>query len=256
MYRYETLKKGNKSSKWLPSVAINFNGNQLDELLDSYQTLKVSGRETIGVELISESIKEGTITIDSRIPQRELVVTYMIKSQSNKQFQSDFKHLRQSLTTDKEIPVTFADEPQTFYFGRLSVMETVPDDSNTVISTFTIHCDNPFKYGKKVTTNGQVTIDTFHKPLPEKMVVTIGNATNRLKVTDDTHTISATGTFNAGEEAVFYFDKEDMRMTVDDVDSTYMIDLNSDFENFILVNGRTLSSPQGSVELMARERWL
>lgn len=256
MYEHRPLTPSTAGNQLLPSVAINFNGYQLDEEIEAFRTLKVSGRETIPVELSSENVQEGTITLSSRLPHREMVVTYMMNSDNNQAFQDGFQALRRLLTTNEQMPVTFLDEPNTVYFGRLSAMEKPADDSNAVVSSFTIHCDSPFKFGELVTTDGQVTIDTFYETLPEQITLTITETTNHIEITDGIHTISATGTFNAGVDVVFYFDKEEMYMTVDGVESTYMIDLNSDFENFHLVNGRTLTSPQGNLELVARERRL
>src|SRR5699024_7635414 len=94
----------------------------------------------------------------------------------------------------------FLDEPDTVYFGCLSAMQTVPDDSNIIISTFTIHCDSPYKFSDLVTTDGSVTIDTFYPTLPEQITLTIGSTTNKIEITNGTERITATGTFNAGSE--------------------------------------------------------
>ena len=48
MYSFKDLKKATGTETvQLPSVAINFNGKQLDTEIEAFQTLKVSGRETI-----------------------------------------------------------------------------------------------------------------------------------------------------------------------------------------------------------------
>lgn len=240
----------------LPSVAIDFNGFLLDEVSSNYRTLKVSGRETISTELELTNVQEGTLTTNSRLPHRELVVTYQITSESNEQFQDDYKRLRRLLTSHEEVPVQFQDEPDRVYFGRLSAMEVPTDDSNSVMSTFSIHCDSPYKYGELEVTNGNVSINTYYETTPEQIEVTIDETTNKLEVTNGDYAISATGTFNTGVEVVFYFDKEEMYMTVDGVESTYMIDLNSDLENFTLQQGQTVSSPHGELTLTMRERWL
>lgn len=257
MYSFKDLKKATGTDTvQLPSVAINFNGKQLDTEIEAFQTLKVSGRETISVELETVDVRNGSLILDERLPHRELLVTYLMASKSNTAFQNDFKALRKLLTTDNEVPITFKDEPNTVYFGRLADMETVDDDSNTVIGTFKIICSSPFKYSNAVTTTGAVTIDTFYPTQPDKITLTVGNTTNKIQIKHNGYTISATGTFNAGAKVVFNFAKEDMTMTVNGVESTYMIDLNSDFENFELKKGQSVTSTQGTISLVARERWL
>ena len=257
MYKFKDIKAATEvEADQLPSVAINFNGKQLDTEIEAFKTLKVSGRETIPVELETADVRNGSLILDERLPHREVLVTYLMSSESNTAFQNDFKALRKLLTSDGEVPIAFKDEPDTVYFGRLTDFETVDDDSNTVVGTFKIICSSPFKYSNAVTTTGAVTIDTFYPTQPDSITLTIGTTANKIQIEHNGYTISATGTFNAGAEVVLKFNKEDMTMTVNDVDATYMIDLNSDFENFELEQGQSVTSSQGSISLVARERWL
>lgn len=242
--------------KRLPSVAMEFNGKYIENELNGYETLKVSGRETIGVELISEPTHEGVVTIDERLPHRELTITYNLQADNGTEFQERFKELRKLLTTNEQVPIKFKDEPDTFYFGRLSAMQTVPDDSNIIISTFTIHCDSPYKFSDLVTTDGSVTIDTFYPTLPEQITLTIDGTTNKIEITNGSERITATGTFNAGSEVVIEFDKEEVTMTVNGSEATYMIDFQSDLENFVLKQGQDVTCEQGDITLKMRERWL
>ena len=257
MYSFKKMKKATGTETvQLPSVAINFNGKQLDTEIEAFQTLKVSGRETISVEFETVKVRYGSLILEERLPHRELLVTYLMSSVSNTAFQNDFEVLRKLLTTDDEVPITFKDEPNTVYFGRLSEFETVDDDSNTVIGTFKIICSSPFKYSNAVTTTGAVTVDTFYPTQPDSITLTIGTTTNKIAIKHSVYTISATGTFNAGAKVVLKFNKEDMTMTVNGVDATYMIDLNSDFENFQLRKNNSVTSAQGTISLVARERWV
>ena len=240
----------------LPLMAMNFNGNYIEKEIPSYQTFKVTGREVISNELILEDVHEGTITLDNRLPQRELEVTYVLKRTTSEQLQADYKALRKLLTTNEQVPITFSDDPDTVYFGRLSAMDTVPDDSNTIVSTFVIHCDTPYKFSDLVTTNGSVEIDTFYPTLPEQIILTIDSTTNNIEITNGSERITATGTFNAGAKVVITFRKEEVTMTVNNKESTYMIDLQSDLENFLLKRGQTVTSEQGTIILKTRERWL
>lgn len=244
----------NRSVSDLSSVALIINDKNIDELIDGYRTLKVSGRETLSNELEPESTHEGSIIVDERLPARELTITYAMEAEDNQTLQNKFKELRKLLTGD--LKVTFLDEGGTFYFGKLSTMEIPPDDSRHFVSSFTIHCPSPFKYGSLIITNGSVPIDTFYNPRPEEIILNVHTTVNNLKISDGNHTISATGTFNEGSEVVLNFNKENMTLKVNGVESTYMIDLNSDFENFYIKHGINLTSSQGSLSVKMRERWL
>ena len=73
MYSFKDLKKATGTETvQLPSVAINFNGKQLDTEIEAFQTLKVSGRETISVELETVDVRNGSLILDERLPHREL----------------------------------------------------------------------------------------------------------------------------------------------------------------------------------------
>ena len=108
MYSFKDLKATTEvEANQLPSVAINFNGKQLDTEIEAFQTLKVSGRETISVELETVDVRNGSLILDERLPHRELLVTYLMSSKSNTAFQNDFKALRKLLTSDGEVSITF-----------------------------------------------------------------------------------------------------------------------------------------------------
>ena len=237
-------------------TAIQFNSLVLDEEIDGFKTIKINGREAISNELVIESVHEGSITLDNYLPSRSIEVTYALKAESTGMFQDRYKVLRKILTTDEEAPIKFTDEPQTVYFGRLSTFESVPDNSMTVVSTFTINCDSPYKFSDLVITNGSVEIDTFYPTLPEQITLTIGSTTNKIEITNGSERITATGTFNAGSKVVILFKKEEVTMTVNGTEATYMIDLQSDLENFVLKQGQDVTCEQGTIELRMRERWL
>ena len=244
------------NSNQLSSVAMELNGTFIENAIEGYRTLKVSGRETISNELVVESVHEGGITLDSRLPSRSIQVTYEMKAETNELFQEQYKALRKLLTTNEEVPVKFADEPYTVYLGRLSTLGVPDDDRNNVVSTFIIHCDSPYKFGDLITTNGQVSIDTFYKTYPERIVLSVPTTRNNIEIRNGTERITATGTFNAGSELVVKFEKEEVTMSVNGVEATYMLDLQSDLENFELRQGQTVTSPHGTITLEMRERWL
>lgn len=245
-----------QNGDYLSSVAMEFNGTVIDNELEGYRTLKVSGRETISNELVVESVHEGGITLDNHLPSRSIQITYEMKAETNELFQEQYKALRKFLTTGEEVSVKFADKPYTTYFGRLSTMEVPADDRNNVVSTFTIHCDSPYKFSDLITTNGQVAIDTFYKTYPERILLSVPTTRNNIEIKNGTERITATGTFNAGSEVVVKFKKEEVTMTVNGVEATYMLDLQSDLENFELRQGQSVTSPHGDITLEMRERWL
>lgn len=254
MYEFIDVNEHQSAGNVLSSVAMKFNGVVFENEIDGYQTLTVSGRESIGVELNSHSVSKGSITTSKSLPSRTLVVKYMLKERDHYTFQKKFKQLRKLLHSDSEVEITFADEPDAFYFGQLSEMSEVPAETNFAVGTFSIHCDSPYKFGNLNQTNGAVIVDTFYETQPDLIRLTLIAATSIVKVTNGNQTIQLNGNFSASD--VIEIDVQEGTVIRNGVDHTYTVALNSDFENFMIEEGQTVSSPQGSLTLFTRERWL
>lgn len=254
MYNFTDLNGSQLSEKILPSVAMNFNGTFIENVLEGYQTLTISGRETTSVELANFDVKKGSITTNTRLPSRTIVVKYLLQGNDNNSFQKKFKELRKLLHSVGQKEIYFADEPDAFYFGQLSDMNEVPAESNSVVGTFSIHCDSPYKFGSKIETAGIVSIETFYETQPDLIRLTLSAATSVVRVTNGTQTIQLNGFFSQNDSIEIEVQRGFVRRN--GVDYVYTVSLNSDFENFLIKKGETVSSVQGSLRLIARERWL
>lgn len=254
MYDFIDTNEQQSVENVLPSVAMNFNGLFIENEIEGYQTLTVSGRGSIGVELTSHSTQTGSLTTNKRLPSRTLVVKYLLKEKDNYSFQKKFKQLRKYLSSKSEVEIYFADEPDAFYFGQLSEMSEVPAETNFAVGTFSIHCDSPYKFGEAIETSGAVTVDTFYETQPDLIRLTLSAATTIVKVSNGTQVIQLNGNFSASD--VIEIDVQEGTVIRNGVDHTYTVALNSVFENFMIEEGQTVSSPQGSLTLFTRERWL
>ena len=254
MYNFTDVDESQSVENVLPSVAMNFNGLFIENEIEGYRTLTVSGRESISVELTSHSTKTGSITTNKRLPSRTLVVKYMLQERDNYSFQKKFKQLRKYLSSKSVVEIYFADEPDAFYFGQLSEMSEVPAETNFVVGTFSIHCDSPYKFGEMIQSSGLITVDTFYETQPDLIRLSLSAASSIVKVTNGNQTIQLNGNFSASD--VIEINVQEGTVIKNGVDHTYTIALNSDFENFVLEEGQTVSSPQGSLTLFMRERWL
>lgn len=125
----------------------------------------------------------------------------------------------------------------------------------TVVGTFTIAAIHYTSTGDLITTQGLVPIDTFYKTYPERIVLNVPTTRNNIEIRNGAERITATGTFNAGSTVVVKFEKEEVTLTVNGVEATYMIDLQSDLENFELRQGQSVTSPHGTLTVEMRERW-
>lgn len=144
-----------KLSSFLPSEAMNFNGVFLEELIPGYKTLSVSGRELASTEVRSYQlgIRDGKRQIYSRIPERELIVKYQIVAGNNESFRDKFNKLNVALFSENDVTIWFNDEPEMLWSGSKSEAEAVPEGINSVVSTFTIVLNDPYKYTKSDATS-------------------------------------------------------------------------------------------------------
>lgn len=153
MYNFrDTTSDWHFHEEWLPTVAMNFDGGFIEHIVPGYRTLTVSGREMLGVELTTEDVLNGCIVTEERIPSRELVITYQLDANSSEELLIRFKRLERVLKKGKNVPIFFNDERDWFYYGRLSKADSVPVESNSVVSSFTILCSDPRRFGKTITT--------------------------------------------------------------------------------------------------------
>lgn len=237
----------------LLSVAMNFNGGFIEQQVTGYQTLNVSGREMVGVDIDMESVHTGSIILSERIPHRELEIEFSLRGDDNNQFQKRFQQLMKILHAG-EVEVYFNDEPELVYYVRLADVSDIPAHTNHVVGTFTLVSETPYKFGPLVTSSGGVTIETPYPTPPAKITLTVASTSTQLSVTNGDKEIRMNGNFNAG--SVIEIDVEAGTLKHDGVDVPHILAINSDFENFTVQQGQTVSSPDGTVELVCRERWL
>ena len=116
--------------------------------------------------------------------------------------------------------IRFHDELDYYYYGRYTSTDTVPGDSNSIISSFNVFCADPLKYTKECVSDGYIGNPIQFPITPRKIEVTL-SMNNSIKITN-------------GE------------------DCTSMIDLESDFENFYLKQGQKITSNNGKLKIFYR----
>lgn len=79
----------------MPSEALNFNGEFLENLVPGYRTLYVSGREIMESELTSNSTgkADGSRFYRKRYPSRTITVGYQLIARDNASFRDAYNKL-------------------------------------------------------------------------------------------------------------------------------------------------------------------
>lgn len=131
----------------LPSEALMINGEFIENLIEGYRTLQVTGRESLSAELSTyeSGVRDGAVLQSKRYPPRYITVKFQLLAESPEAFRSAFNRLAGILNVE-EAELIFNDELDKFYIGTPETMGEVPGGKNSVVSEFTIFCADPFKY--------------------------------------------------------------------------------------------------------------
>lgn len=148
MYKFiDTTEIYEASDGVLPSEALSINGEYIENLIEGYRTLHVSGRESLSAEIESfeVGVRDGSDVLYRRYPERIITVTYQLIAESNEAFRAAYNKLGGILNVD-DARLIFNDEQDVFYTGTPSTMGDVEPGRNAVVSEFEIYCADPFKY--------------------------------------------------------------------------------------------------------------
>lgn len=131
----------------LPAEAISYNGEYLDEVIEGFRTLYVSGRESLDRE-----VKEQTIpgVIGSRYSQslygtRDIEVGYQLLCQTPEKFRQAYNLLNTKLAKE-QVRVIFNDEKDKYFIGTATNTGDPDPGRLCVTGVIRIHCSDPLKY--------------------------------------------------------------------------------------------------------------
>ena len=146
MYEFvDTNKAGSKSS--LPSEALQIDGTYIENLIDGYRTLYVTGRELLGSEISEREIDlvDGSEYTGKRDTTRSITVGYQLLCTSPREFQEKFNKLS-GILNKEQAKLIFADEPDKYFIGTKSSVGDVEPGRMNVKGEFTFYCCDPCKY--------------------------------------------------------------------------------------------------------------
>lgn len=221
-------------------------GIPIEDMIDGYQTLNVSGRELMAYSVNSVDVTgiDGAIYQNANYSAREITITYLLETNSDQEFREKYSKLN-SILNQKQFRFYFFDDTQFEYVGTLSHAETPEPGFNTVKSEFTIVCPNPYKRLRETTIykgKGSIRINepADFPTTPDEIDVELGQNTNRVVVSNGSQSIRLNGDLKAGNRLVLKPEADydqSVAILLNGKNALNLLELDSDFENFKVSTG-------------------
>lgn len=253
MYGYSRLEKHNDIVAFEPSDNMSINGTPVNEIVDGYRQLSVSGRGLVGQEVKTTSIagRRGVWIEDISEPSRVLEIKYQLEAETSEALREKFDKLNLFLRTSNSsnlLEVTFKDEPDFTYFAIFSGADSFEENTKSIVSRFSLLVPDGYKKSRLKTSVGQIELSGAFEVTPEKIVVTTTKTTNTVRVTNGRQTISFTGAYDANQDITILFEAEEVKALYKNRSILSELDLFSDFENFKVRNRDTISATNATVK--------
>lgn len=147
MYNFIDVNEASEAAAILPSEAFTINGEYIENQIEGYRTLNVTGREALTPELTTyeTGIRDGSVLQNKRFPARIIIVTYQLIAKTNEAFRDAYNKLASILNVE-EAEIIFNDEQDKFFIGTPSTVGEIEPGTNAVVGSFEIVCADPFKY--------------------------------------------------------------------------------------------------------------
>lgn len=146
MYHFIDVNETSEST-FLPSEALKINGEYIENLVEGYRTLSVSGREALSPELniYETGTRDGAKLKSRRYVPRFIVIKYQLIADSNEAFRAAYNKLGGILNV-QDAELIFNDEQDKFFVGTPSAIGEVEPGANSVVGEIEFQCNDPFKY--------------------------------------------------------------------------------------------------------------
>ena len=144
---YKFIDVDDNVETFLPAEAMSYDGIFLENEIEGYRTLNVSGRELMSADIKSSSIDgiNGSQYQYKTYPSRTITVKYQLLAKSDRAFREAFNKMNYLLNKE-QVKVIFNDEPDKYFIGTKQGNTVVDAGVNSVVGEFQIYCADPCKY--------------------------------------------------------------------------------------------------------------
>jgi predicted phage tail component-like protein len=126
---------------------MSYNGVYLENEIDGYRTLSVTGRELMESEVKHTEIDgmDGSYYRYKTTPARTITVRYQLRARGSREFREAYNKMNK-LLSGEQVKVIFNDESDRYFIGTKTSNTQVDGGSNNVIGEIEIYCSDPRKY--------------------------------------------------------------------------------------------------------------
>ena len=144
---YEFIDVDDIVETFLPAEAMSYNGVYLENEIEGYRTLNVSGRELLSASIKSSSVDgiSGSKYQYKTYPSRTIIVKFQLICDTDRKFREAFNRMNQILSAE-QVKIIFNDEPDKYFIGTKEGNTDIEPGKNSVIGEFEIYCADPCKY--------------------------------------------------------------------------------------------------------------
>lgn len=254
MYGYSKLEKHDDIVAFEPSDNMSINGTPLNEIVDEYRQLSVSGRGLVGQNVKTTSIagRRGVWVEDISEPERILEIKYQLTADSSVELREKFfvlnKFLRQTQRSTGMLEVSFKDEPDLHYYAIFNGADAIEENALTVVSRFSLLVPDGLKKARAQTSTGEISISSGFEVTPVSITVTTSKSTDTVKITNSRQTISFSGVYEDAKDIIIEFNQDEVKATYKNRSILSELDLFSDLENFKIRNFDTITATNATVK--------
>lgn len=232
----------------LPTEAMSYNGVYLENEIDGYRTLSVTGRELMESEVKHTEIDgmDGSYYRYKTTPARTITVKYQLRARGSREFREAYNKMNK-LLSGEQVKVIFNDESDKYFIGTKTSNTQVDGGSNNVIGEIEIYCSDPCKYS---TTEKEFT-DT------DGVLNIVNEGTVPVSIDYEVQTTSETGYIGiVSTEGVMQYGKIEELDSESYQQSEHLVSINNFYNCADDTGGTDVMHPQyGSNGTLAEHTW-
>lgn len=253
MYGYSKLEKNNNITAFEPSDNMSINGTPLNQLVEGYTHLTVTGRGLLGQTIKKSSVpgRRGVWVEDVSDDERQLEIKYKLEADTSSKMRDKFAKLNKILRTHASsgfLEITFKDEPEYVYYGYFSGADDIEEKSLSIISKFTLLVPDGYKKKQAQNSTGPIALSDALEVLPESITVTPTGTVNQVQIINGTKVLSFSGSYAAGKDLVVTFGNEEVTAIYNGRDILSELERFSPLEQFTVKNGDTITAKNAVVK--------